>query len=175
MRSAKNADVLLTVSEYSKAKIAEYYKFPLENIFITPNAVSDDFAANDAQIDIKARYGLKKYILYVSRIEPRKNHIALLQAYKELELWKEGYQLVFIGVQDVISKNLDNFKNEYEELLKDRVIWLEGISFEEIKCFYRQADLFVFPSFTGGLSMLFTHPLCRKSFLYPVGSKSSYS
>jgi glycosyltransferase involved in cell wall biosynthesis len=151
--SAKKADVLLTVSEYSRNKIAQYYKIPLKDIFVTPNAVSDDFSCNNNSNSIKEKYNLDKYILYVSRIEPRKNHIILLQAYTELKLWEEGYKLVFIGLEDIISQELNGYKNNYKKLLKDNVLWLEGIAHEELKCFYKNSDLFVFPSFAEGFGI----------------------
>ena len=150
-RSVKNADVLLTVSEYSKQKIAENYKLPEQNIFVTTNAILDDSKYVDT--DIKKKYKLEKYILYVSRIEPRKNHISLLKAYTELELWKQGYKLVFIGVEDIVSIELNKYKKANEQLLKNNVIWLEGINYTELKAFYKACDLFVFPSIAEGFGI----------------------
>jgi len=150
--SAKKADVLLTVSEYSKEKISEYYNLPTRSIYVTPNAVSSDFIC-DNKGSVKAKYSIVKYILYVSRIEPRKNHIALLQAYTELKLWEKGYKLVFIGVEDIVSEDLINYKEKYESVLKENVLWLEGIAYEELKCFYQDCELFVFPSFAEGFGI----------------------
>lgn len=39
----------------------------------------------------------EKFILYVSRIEERKNHLLLVRAYVEGEFWKLGYKLVLAG------------------------------------------------------------------------------
>ena len=150
--SAKKADILLTVSEYSKEKISKYYNLPVSNIYVTPNAVSDDFVC-DSKYSVKEKYNLERYILYVSRIEPRKNHLALLKAYVDLKLWEKDYKLVFIGVEDIISEELINYKRKYESVLKDNVLWLEGISYDELKCFYQDCELFVFPSFAEGFGI----------------------
>ena len=56
--------------------------------------------------DVKAKYGLDKYILTVSRIEPRKNHQMLLKAFLELQLYKLGYKLVIVGAMDLKNKNI---------------------------------------------------------------------
>jgi glycosyltransferase involved in cell wall biosynthesis len=151
-RSAKKSDVLVTISEYSRGKISDYYQINKKDIFITPIAVSTDFTPDNVE-SIKEKYKLNKYILFVSRIEPRKNHVALLQAYHELELWKENYQLVFIGVEDIVTDELNNYKKTHKEQLKDNVIWLEGISYNELKGFYKDCDLFVFPSFGEGFGI----------------------
>lgn len=150
--SAKKADILLTVSEYSKEKISEYYKLPASNIYVTPNAVSDDFVC-DNKGSVKEKYNIEKYILYVSRIEPRKNHLALLQAYVDLKLWEKGCKLVFIGVEDIISEELIAYKEKYGSILIDNVLWLEGIAYNELKCFYQDCELFVFPSFAEGFGI----------------------
>lgn len=150
--SAKKADILLTVSEYSKQKISEHYKIPKEDVYVTPNAVSSDFICLNKG-SVKEKYGLEKYILYVSRIEPRKNHIALLKAYTELKLWEQGYKLVFIGVEDIVSEELENYKQKYREVFAENVLWLEGIAYEELKCFYQDCELFVFPSFAEGFGI----------------------
>ncbi|MDG1475857.1 MAG: glycosyltransferase family 1 protein [Vicingaceae bacterium] len=150
--SAKKADVLLTVSEYSKEKISQFYNLPLKEIYVTPNAVSDDFVCNNKGSILK-RYKLGKYILYVSRVEPRKNHIALLKAYTELKLWEQGYKLVFIGVEDIVSEELENYKQKFQKEFTENVLWLEGIPYDELKCFYQDCELFVFPSFAEGFGI----------------------
>ena len=151
-RSAKKSDILVTISEYSRGKISDYYKIDKDKIFITPIAVSADFTS-DGVASIKEKYKLEKFILFVSRIEPRKNHVALLQAYNELELSKEGYQLVFIGVEDIVTDELNNYKETFKKELDGNVLWLEGISYQELKGFYKDCDLFVFPSYGEGFGI----------------------
>ena len=56
--SAKKADVLLTVSEYSKEKIIEYYNLPEDKVYVTPNAVSPDFICNNKGA-VKKKYNLE--------------------------------------------------------------------------------------------------------------------
>ncbi|MBL4669216.1 MAG: glycosyltransferase family 4 protein [Flavobacteriales bacterium] len=152
-QSAKKADLLLTVSEYSKKKISEYYNLKENQIFVTPNAVSKDFSIENDSTENKDKYRLEKYILYVSRIEPRKNHIVLLKAYTELKLWEEGYKLVFIGVEDIVSEKLNQYKIDHSNHLKNNVLWLEGIKHNDLRWFYKNCDLFVFPSFAEGFGI----------------------
>jgi glycosyltransferase involved in cell wall biosynthesis len=152
-RSAKQADLLLTVSEYSKSKIAAHYNIPPQKISVTPNAISNDFHEGVDSHVVQQKYGIDKYILYVSRIEPRKNHLTLLKAYNELKLYNEGYHLVFIGVEDIVTDKLNNYKLAYKEELSKHVHWLSGIPFNELKSFYKSCELFVFPSFAEGFGI----------------------
>lgn len=57
-RSAKKSDVLVTISEYSRGKISDYYKINKEDIYITPIAVSTDFTSGSID-SIKEKYKLK--------------------------------------------------------------------------------------------------------------------
>jgi glycosyltransferase involved in cell wall biosynthesis len=152
-KSAKKADFIFTVSEYSRTKISEYYNLPINKIRVTNNAVSNDFSNLAEGVKIKKKYNLDKFLLYVSRIEPRKNHIALLKSYNELRLWEKGYKLVFIGVEDIVTEELNQYKIENIENLKSNVLWLEGIDYEELKSFYSNCELFVFPSVAEGFGI----------------------
>ncbi len=148
--SAKKADVLLTVSEYSKKKISEIYNISTDVIHITPNAVDKSFK----KLDLAAEYTEKtNVILYVSRVEPRKNHLTLIRAFLELKLHKQGYKLVLIGSHDFPSNKLLQYVKDNEEILRESVIWKSDMSFESIKYYYANCDLFVFPSYAEGFGI----------------------
>jgi glycosyltransferase involved in cell wall biosynthesis len=151
--SAKRADLLLTVSAYSKKKIIENYNISSERIIVTPNAIPNDFNKNIDDEVVLNKYGIDKYILYVSRIEPRKNHLILLKAYNELKLYDEGYKLVFIGVEDIVTDELNSYKSTTIKELDNNVHWLSGVPYNELKSFYKNCDLFVFPSFAEGFGI----------------------
>lgn len=153
--SAKSANLLLTVSEYSKRQISKCYHISLQDIYVTPNAVSDDFWNIDYQ-EAK-RYvmsqGIDKYILYVSRIEPRKNQIALLKAYVQLELCKQGYQLLFIGRRTLPTDEFDNYYKGLDEEVKSKIHIINQVSYEHLKYWYKAASLFVYPALAEGFGI----------------------
>lgn len=150
--SAKRADILLTVSSYSKQKISELYKIGLDQIKITPNAVNYT-NSNTNLIENPAIQNLGKYILYVSRVEPRKNHIGLLKAFVQLNLASKGFKLVFIGKKDIISNDLKLFIQNIDSKVNKSIIWLENISNNDLKLYYKNCELFVFPSFAEGFGI----------------------
>lgn len=167
-RSAKRADILLTVSEYSKKQINYHFKIPLKDISITPCGLSNSLitlSQNDHLLpNVKKKYNLNQFILYVSRIEPRKNHEAVIKALNTPQL--SFLKVVFVGTvthQNVILENELSLANV-------NLIQLENVSLEELASLYKSASLTVFPSHCEGFgippleSLIFkTNCICTNS------------
>ena len=150
-RSAKRADLLLTVSRYSKAAISKHFSIDEKLIHVTPNAVlCDDFVCE--KTDVCEKNGLDKFILTVGRVEPRKNFLSLLRAYVELSLHKEGYKLVFVGVPDLQDKPFDLYYVSLPQVVKENVLFLK-VPFAELVELYKKTSLFVFPSYAEGFGI----------------------
>jgi glycosyltransferase involved in cell wall biosynthesis len=153
--SAKRADLLLTVSKYSQDRIAYHYGIPKDKIIVTPNAVSIDFENIDRKLAKRfvVSKGIDKYILYVSRIEPRKNQVSLLHAYIDLNLAEKGYHLVFIGRKTLNTPELDRLIASMENKQGKYVHFINQVSYEELKMWYCAASLFVYPSLAEGFGI----------------------
>ncbi len=154
--SAKKADILLTVSDYSKNRIVQKYNIPESMVFVTHNGVNKDFYCIDKSkaVDIiYNKYGIRDYILYVSRFEPRKNQQALLRAYKSMNLNKRGYELVFIGVKSLACDAFDTELSTCDDEMTKHIHCLQDIPYEELKNWYAGASLFVYPSKAEGFGI----------------------
>lgn len=153
--SAKRADLLLTVSEYSRNRIAYHYNINKDKIIVTPNAVSEDFFHIDKNeaISFVRSQGISKYILCVSRVEPRKNQIAILKAYHELDLANYGYDLVFIGRQSIPVPNFDSYLSALTDVEKRHIHIYHQVGYHELKLWYKAADLFVYPALAEGFGI----------------------
>ena len=150
-RSAKRADILLTVSNYSKEAISRHYHIPTEKIHITPNGI----LLPDKNIilpDTNKIYNLEKYILSVSRIEPRKNYLLLLKAYNELKLYEQGYKLVIIGTKDLNYKEFEQYYRELPNIVQQNIL-VTSVDYLELISLYKNANLFIFPSFAEGFGI----------------------
>lgn len=153
--SARRADLLLTVSDYSRDRIVEHYGISREKIFVTPNAVSEDFFHIDkaqAKTFVKEK-GVDNYILYVSRIEPRKNQVALLRAYYELGLAMKGYDLVFIGRKTLPVPDFDELLASLPETEKQHIHIFNQVRYKELRLWYGAASLFVYPALAEGFGI----------------------
>jgi glycosyltransferase involved in cell wall biosynthesis len=156
-RSALNADIVTTVSDYSKKSIQKYFGIEPDDIAVIPNAVSakffEPYNKQKAKNAIREQFGFEKYILFVSRIEPRKNHILLLEVYLELKLYLQGYHLVFLGHESIPVSRLHERINHLPETIKSYILIRDNLDDKELMEFYRAADLFVYPSKAEGFGI----------------------
>ena len=167
--SLRNADIKTTVSDYSRNRIAEHYRVPEKEIHIIPNSV--DFpklcsSRMDAEAWVQNKYGISNFILYVSRVEPRKNQLLLLEKYLSMGLHRQGIQMVFIGAQGIHVPH-------WKKMLKaeqGRVHWFQRVDQEDLAAFYSACRLFIYPSRAEGFGIppleaaLFGAPvLCSRS------------
>lgn len=152
--SAKKSDVNLTVSEFSKQKIKQH--FNINTIHLTPNAVDplyfEAYDKTEYKNQIKQKYQLDKYWLYISRWEPRKNHDTLLKVFVENEFYKE-FSLVFIGNKSIENEQYNTYFGQLPEEVKSKIKTFNKVDFQELLVFLRAADLSVYPSYAEGFGI----------------------
>ncbi|MDH1882761.1 glycosyltransferase family 4 protein [Empedobacter falsenii] len=155
--SAKKTDILLTVSNYSKRQISKHFNIPETKIFVTPNGVNDEFLEdydkNRIQEKILSKYGLKDYILYISRVEPRKNQLQLLQLFSNNKSINEQFTMVFVGKKSLESNSFDEYFMQLPKDVKDKVKYIEQVPQEDLVDFYRSASFFIYPSLYEGFGI----------------------
>lgn len=152
--SAKMADIRLTVSGYSKDKIAEH--FNLDGFYITPNAVKPvfflPFDREKAKAAIKDRFGVSDYIIYISRWEPRKNHDLILKAYLDLKLF-DKHQLVFVGDTTFQNPTYNALYESLDPAVKNKILRIEKTDFDTMIALLRGADVSVYPTIAEGFGI----------------------
>ncbi|KAF3998165.1 glycosyltransferase family 4 protein [Glaciimonas immobilis] len=150
--AAKYAAHVFAVSEFSRSEIKRLYGIPESRISVALNGA--DFTrfipGKEGEHLLKKR-GLVSggYILSVGRLEPRKNHRLLVEAYAMLD--KEALPLVLIGQPDFQFD--DVFTTITRLNLWGRVHVFEDVSDIELPVLYRHACLFVYPAFAEGFGM----------------------
>jgi glycosyltransferase involved in cell wall biosynthesis len=117
---------------------------------VVPNGIDATVFSNESNKDARERlrrkYGLEKFLLYVSRIEPRKNHIVLLDAWLELELYKQKFHLVFLGSKTIKTPSLHKKISSLPPEVRRFLFISDTIHDPELVDFYKAASLFVYPS-----------------------------
>ncbi|MCS6952384.1 MAG: glycosyltransferase family 1 protein [Bryobacterales bacterium] len=144
------ADRVLTVSEYSRRSIHEYYRVPLSRIHVVSEGVAPVF--RKMPVDPPAR----PFILYAGGISPHKNLSTLIAAYERIRARRPGVQLILVG-----DYQSDHFKSCYAELreqvrcagLLEDVIFAGYVPDEELCRLYNSAALFVMPSLDEGFGL----------------------
>jgi glycosyltransferase involved in cell wall biosynthesis len=156
-QGAKRADILTTVSNYSKQSINKYLSIPEYKINVIPNAVSDNFFSaydkGEAKKYIREKYGVNKFILLVSRIEPRKNHSLLLKSYLDLKLYSKGYHLFFAGERTLPVAEMDKQLENLPGNIKQFIVISNNVDSTDLLKLYQAADVFVYPSKAEGFGI----------------------
>jgi glycosyltransferase involved in cell wall biosynthesis len=156
--TARCSQRIATVSEFSRQDIISTYGIDPARIAVTPNGVEDIFTPHPADVDeserIRERFGIKgEFILAVGSLQPRKNLIRLIRAYKRLraEIGDSAPQLVLVG------RRLWLYDEIFHELtrqdLAEAVIFTDYVSEELLPALYRSARIFVYPSLFEGFGL----------------------
>lgn len=159
----KQADLIMTVSEFSKQEIMEHFGISEDNIQVVSEAADKDFRPilETAQLSDKlAHFNLDiktRFILYVGGIAPHKNLSTLVTAYSKLinDTVHKDIKLVLVGDYEkdvfLIDKDLNELLKQLH--LTDRIIFTGFVSDEELVYFYNAATVFVLPSFMEGFGL----------------------
>ncbi len=148
--SIKKARNVIFISDKAKKELSHYYKLHDSETFLIYHGKSELFKPDlDSRrlMEIKQKYGLDEFLLYVSNIYKYKNFFELIHA--------------FSLIKDQINSNLKlalvgkSFDDRYTESLKtlvsnkgleDRVIIFGHVPYEEVPYFYAMCRLFLYPS-----------------------------
>lgn len=134
---------LLTVSNFSKGEISQFYGYPEKKILVVPNAVSDAFQPGPSVKDGQ------EYLLAVSSPSAHKNFNRMIQAFLMLRN-HDDLQLHIVGAASEI------FADESLQRLASRdsrIRFLGRLSDSELIAQYQGAVAFVFPSLYEGFGI----------------------
>jgi len=144
----KNSKKIITVSEFSKGEISNYFKIPQEKFIVVYNGVDTSKFHPSNRGDSEA----PKYILAVSSQNYHKNFQGLIQSFKEVKDELKDVNLHIVGGSNIQSFNHINFDIENLEKEK-RILFLGRVNDDELIKAYQQASLFIFPSFYEGFGI----------------------
>jgi glycosyltransferase-like protein len=160
-KSILEPDLCLCVSHYSQAELQQQYG--VEALRVLNGVNCDRFrpVAPEAIAQLKQRLELSGYPIYltVGGIEPRKNSIALLQAFAQVLAEYPQAQLVIAGGATLFDYQpyRDAFFAEAADLsitIGESLILPGVIADGDLPTLYQAADAFVFPSLKEGWGLV---------------------
>jgi glycosyltransferase involved in cell wall biosynthesis len=153
-RSARRAEIVLTVSEFSRRALIDHYALPPGKVRVTPNGVDCRVFHRMGNEDPAARKRLGvegPFVLAIGRIEPRKNLVRLMRAFaKARERLSGGVRLVIAGQEDFRSRDV------FEEAArhpKDSIVFLGAVPDEDLPAIYSLAEAVAYPSLVEGFGI----------------------
>ena len=156
--SAKRSHRIISVSEFTRKQIIKYYNIPPEKITVIHEGASRQFGPiknKDFIYSQLTRYGIrKKYVLFVGRIEPRKNVTGLLEAFNHMRRRdKRDLCLVIVGNQDRIFQSTELTTSIKDMQVNSDVIFTGGVSEEDLSVLYNGAEVLAYPAFAEGFGL----------------------
>jgi len=154
-RSAERADHIITVSDYSRKDISKTYNIDPRKITVTYEGAGDQYFPSDKEKcreQMAAKYGVTApFLLYVGRLQERKNLPRLLSAYARLR--KEGVdeKLVLVGKKDWMFGNIQARVKSLG--LETSVVFTGYVPSADLPAFYNAAEVFVYPSIFEGFGL----------------------
>jgi len=161
-KAIRQADEIVTVSEWSKKDIHKFLDIPLSKIRAAYPSVGDEFfepSSSDKDNKILDKYGVSgRYIFYIGGFDFRKNVPGLLEAFtKLLEKYKINDISLVLGGEDKsrFSRLFTNVNEEIEKFgLGGKVNLIGFVKQKDLPTLYRNCELFVLPTFYEGFGLM---------------------
>jgi len=153
-RSLQRASAVIAVSEQVRREVIEHYGLPAERVIAIPHGVASGLAEppdNQAQGTL-ARLGVREpYFLMVGTIEPRKNHLAALDAFALLASRHPDLSLVIAGRPGWLAEPIMRAIHEAGARLPVR--YLGPVADADLPALYARSVALVYPSWYEGFGL----------------------
>jgi glycosyltransferase involved in cell wall biosynthesis len=146
--SCRWAKKIIAVSENTKRDLMKLYKVPEEKIEVVYEGIPTNYKSN-TNIQIKND---TKYLLFLGRLEERKNIIGIIKAFEILkEKYNIPHKLILAGKP---GYGYEKIKNKIQESKFRKEILEKGyVSEEEKQELLKNAEVFLFPTFYEGFGL----------------------
>ncbi len=151
-RILNDARAIIAVSEHTKRNLVERCGADAEKITVIYEAADGRFYP-EPDIQISARFGVSRFVLYAGQLQPRKNIVSLISSFAAVHKHYPTVSLVLVGrtrdemyareVQDAVVENH----------LQDAVVFAGGVDDVTLRKLYSTAECFVYPSLFEGFGL----------------------
>ncbi|MEZ0537378.1 glycosyltransferase family 4 protein [Caldicellulosiruptoraceae bacterium PP1] len=151
----KIVDAVITVSEFSKKDICEFFDYDENKVFVTylaPEEVYKHIDIDKCRVLLKNKFNIDfPYILYLGGFSPRKNIKLLIQAFNFIRKKYKDLHLVIPGKLTRNYEELFNLINSYG--IQDYVHFLSYVEVDYLPYLYSGSEVFVYPSLYEGFGL----------------------
>lgn len=153
----KHAKRIIAVSEFTKKDVIERFGADPQKIVVAEHGFDRSHyrpRKKGEKVNSIRILKLRPYILFVGRIEKKKNIDGLLEAYRIIKTRStKSYKLVLIGKPGFGHEQFQDQVRRFPSFIRHDVHFLGWVGEEETAEFYRNAALFVFPSHFEGFGI----------------------
>ena len=155
-KSIDQSQHIVTISEFSKQEIITTFGIDENKISLVPPGVSDAFRQTpsvSSLLNVQKNYSLpEQFILSICTLEPRKNLISLINAFRLLpKTMRQAYPLVLVGHRGWHNSEMDKLLDTMER--SGEAVLVGYVSQHDLPVFYRLATMLVYVSLYEGYGM----------------------
>jgi glycosyltransferase involved in cell wall biosynthesis len=155
---ARHAAMVLTVSESARLDILHYLKLAPEKVRVVYEGIGAQFrpqiqTGQPSVDEVTRRLGLDfPYVLTVGTLEPRKNHLRLIEAFTSMVMQERlPHHLVISGAHGWKDRPLE--LHAQNSALANRIHFLGYVPGADLPALYRGSSAFAFPSLYEGFGL----------------------
>jgi glycosyltransferase involved in cell wall biosynthesis len=159
-KTAKEADLIVTISNYSFEKIQAHYGVAPDKIRIVSNGVdTEKYRPTENQTEFKRQFGLKEtspVVLFVGNLIPRKGLTYLIEAAQQVVKTQSDTQFIIVGDGPLKAQLIDRL---IAVKLLDNFTFISGLTDDKLSAMYGCSDIFVLPSIQEGQGIVLLEAL----------------
>lgn len=151
-RVVKKADKIITVSEYERNRIHDFFDFPEKDnrLVAVYNGVSEHFKKIEDQAElqkVKSRYGLPdRFLFFLGNTDPKKNTKGVLKAFSDY-IKKTKDKDLYLVILDYAETELERLLSEIgDNSLREKIILTGYVVNTDLPAVYNLCSIFLYPS-----------------------------
>lgn len=154
-RSIRKANLIVAISESTKADLRNIFKVPEQKIkVIYPGVVAKNGYLEEERAKVIKKFDIRgDYLLYIGTIEPRKNIFNLIKAFSNyiFENEEEKMSLVLAGVKGWKYQPIFQYLNDINKrLTSSQIKYIGTVSNRERNILLKNCRAFIYPSLYEG-------------------------
>ena len=154
----RKSDFVITVSNFSKSEIINYFNIPEEKIRVIYNGVNPMFRpiGQEQRNAVLKKYNLpSEFLLYIGNVKPHKNITGLIESY--IMALKQNSSLPALVISGRYNQLITATPNLRKLLaskeIESKIIFAGYLPTVDLPAIYSQALIFLFPSFYEGFGL----------------------
>ncbi len=150
--SVSRAKKIITISDSSKNDIIKEYKVSEDKVHVIPLGIKDIKDSNMTKDELVSKYSINNpYILFVGTLQPRKNLVRLIEAFKIISESNKKLDLVIVGRRGWLYDEILEAPKTFN--VEENVKFLETVDDSDLPALYKNAETFVLPSLYEGFGL----------------------
>ncbi len=143
--AAKRATYITTYSNFAKKEIVQFFKLNEDRVEVIPLGIDREFIENYAKD--KNETEKKDKILYIGQAFPRRHLKETILAFEKISTAFPALTLTAIGIDKYNPPQIKKLARETnKKLKKEKIIYRESVSDDELLKSYREANLLIYVS-----------------------------